>query len=73
MRGLERALSLGPASTVEEVVTSGLRGRGGAGFPTGIKSRTTAVAQAPQRYRCTRLRRPAASCLLTSHIFQSNW
>jgi formate dehydrogenase iron-sulfur subunit len=43
--GLVHALSLGPAATVEEVVNSGLRGRGGAGFPTGIKWRT--VAQAP--------------------------
>jgi len=39
-RGLERAKSMAPAAIVEEVVTSGLRGRGGAGFPTGIKWRT---------------------------------
>jgi len=49
-RGLERALTLGPAATVEEVVDSGLRGRGGAGFPTGIKWRTVAAAPADQRY-----------------------
>jgi formate dehydrogenase iron-sulfur subunit len=49
-KGLERALSLGPAATIEEVVRSGLRGRGGAGFPTGIKWRTTAQVQAPQKY-----------------------
>jgi len=49
-RGLERALALGPAAVVEEVVASGLRGRGGAGFPTGIKWRTTAQAAAPQKY-----------------------
>jgi formate dehydrogenase iron-sulfur subunit len=48
--GLERALSLGPAPTIEEVVQSGLRGRGGAGFPTGIKWRTVAQAAAPQKY-----------------------
>jgi formate dehydrogenase iron-sulfur subunit len=48
--GLERALSLGPAATIEEVVQSGLRGRGGAGFPTGIKWRTVAQAAAPQKY-----------------------
>jgi formate dehydrogenase iron-sulfur subunit len=41
-KGLEHALWLGPAATVEEVVNSGLRGRGGAGFPTGIKWRTVA-------------------------------
>ena len=50
MRGLERALSLGPAAIVEEVTKSGLRGRGGAGFPTGIKWKTTADAAAVQKY-----------------------
>ena len=49
-RGLERALSLGPAATIEEVTKSGLRGRGGAGFPTGIKWKTTADAQADRKY-----------------------
>jgi formate dehydrogenase iron-sulfur subunit len=50
LSGLERALSLGAAAVVEEVVQSGLRGRGGAGFPTGIKWRTVAQAAAPQKY-----------------------
>jgi formate dehydrogenase iron-sulfur subunit len=49
-RGLERALSLGPDKIIEEVVQSGLRGRGGAGFPTGIKWRTVAQTAAPQKY-----------------------
>ncbi len=49
-RGLERAIAIGPAATIEEVVASGLRGRGGAGFPTGIKWRTAAQAKAPQKY-----------------------
>jgi formate dehydrogenase iron-sulfur subunit len=48
--GLARALSLGPAATVEEVVASGLRGRGGAGFPTGIKWKTVAATHAGQKY-----------------------
>jgi len=48
--GLQRALSLGPAATVEEVVQSGLRGRGGAGFPTGIKWRTVAQTQDARKY-----------------------
>jgi formate dehydrogenase iron-sulfur subunit len=50
LRGLERALSLGPKATIEEVLASGLRGRGGAGFPTGIKWRTTAGVQSDQKY-----------------------
>jgi formate dehydrogenase iron-sulfur subunit len=49
-KGLERALSLGPDAIVEEVVQSGLRGRGGAGFPTGIKWRTVAQTKAEQKY-----------------------
>ena len=49
-RGLERALSLGADATIEEVVLSGLRGRGGAGFPTGIKWRTVAQTKGPQKY-----------------------
>ncbi|HJV03881.1 MAG TPA: NADH-ubiquinone oxidoreductase-F iron-sulfur binding region domain-containing protein [Actinomycetota bacterium] len=36
-RGLERALSLPPEQVIEEISLSGLRGRGGAGFPTGTK------------------------------------
>jgi formate dehydrogenase iron-sulfur subunit len=48
--GLERALELGADATIEEVVQSGLRGRGGAGFPTGIKWRTVAQTQAAQKY-----------------------
>ncbi len=39
-RGLARALELGPEATVAEVLESGLRGRGGAAFPTGIKWQT---------------------------------
>lgn len=36
-RALEKALQMEPAAIIEEVKTSGLRGRGGAGFPTGMK------------------------------------
>jgi formate dehydrogenase iron-sulfur subunit len=50
MRGLTRALSMSPDAVVEEVFASGLRGRGGAAFPTGIKWRTVAGAQAPRKY-----------------------
>jgi formate dehydrogenase iron-sulfur subunit len=48
--GLQRARTLGPAATVEEVVKSGLRGRGGAGFPTGIKWKTVADTVADRKY-----------------------
>jgi formate dehydrogenase iron-sulfur subunit len=44
LKGLKRALELGPAGILDEVTRSGLRGRGGAGFPTGIKWKTTADA-----------------------------
>jgi len=49
-KGLARALALGPTQTVEEVIASGLRGRGGAGFPTGIKWRTVAGANGATKY-----------------------
>ncbi|MBL8755385.1 MAG: SLBB domain-containing protein [Planctomycetes bacterium] len=47
---LQKALATAPAAIVEEVVTSGLRGRGGAGFPAGIKWRTVLGATADQKY-----------------------
>jgi formate dehydrogenase iron-sulfur subunit len=49
-KGLEKALALGAEATIEEVVQSGLRGRGGAGFPTGIKWRTVAATEADRKY-----------------------
>src|SRR5680860_876736 len=48
--GLKKAIQVGPKATVEEVITSGLRGRGGAGFPTGIKWRTVAETPPQQKY-----------------------
>ncbi len=49
-RGLARALSMPAEKIVEEIAESGLRGRGGAGFPAGIKWRTTQQASARQKY-----------------------
>jgi formate dehydrogenase iron-sulfur subunit len=50
LNGLRRALEIGPEATVKTVLDSGLRGRGGAGFPTGIKWRTVAGAAADPKY-----------------------
>ncbi|TJZ85955.1 formate dehydrogenase beta subunit [Paracoccus hibiscisoli] len=48
--GLRRAVAMDSAQIVAEVTASGLRGRGGAGFPTGIKWKTVAEAVADQKY-----------------------
>src|SRR6201996_4083310 len=49
-KGLERALTLTSDAIVADVTTSGLRGRGGAGFPTGVKWRTVAQASAERKF-----------------------
>ena len=48
--GLKRALTLSGADVVQEVTDSGLRGRGGAAFPTGIKWKTVLDQKADQKY-----------------------
>lgn len=48
--GLARARAMAPAEVVAEVIRSGLRGRGGAGFPAGIKWQTVAAAPGDPRY-----------------------
>ncbi|WP_296419734.1 formate dehydrogenase beta subunit [Pseudooctadecabacter sp.] len=50
LAGLRRAIAMTAAEVVDEVTTSGLRGRGGAGFPTGIKWNTVLGAKADQKY-----------------------
>jgi formate dehydrogenase iron-sulfur subunit len=49
-KGLERALTLGSEAILADVTASGLRGRGGAGFPTGIKWKTVAQTSADRKY-----------------------
>ena len=50
--GLKKALAVSGAEIVKEVTDSGLRGRGGAGFPAGIKWKTVHDAVAEQKYVC---------------------
>ena len=49
-RSVEKALKLTPTEIVEEVKLSGLRGRGGAGFPTGMKWSFLAKPEGVARY-----------------------
>ena len=50
--GLRKALEMPAEAIVDQVTESGLRGRGGAGFPAGIKWKTVLGAQASQKYIC---------------------
>ncbi len=49
-QGLEKARALGSAGTIDIVLQSGLRGRGGAGFPAGIKWKTVADTLGDHKY-----------------------
>ena len=48
--GLRNAIAMPPEAIVQTLIDSGLRGRGGAAFPAGIKWKTVAGAQAAQKY-----------------------
>ncbi|MBT6031552.1 MAG: formate dehydrogenase [Kordiimonadaceae bacterium] len=50
--GLSNALKMSGTEIVDDVTTSGLRGRGGAAFPTGIKWNTVKDASGTQKYIC---------------------
>ncbi|MEZ5772802.1 MAG: NADH-ubiquinone oxidoreductase-F iron-sulfur binding region domain-containing protein [Defluviimonas denitrificans] len=50
LAGLKKALAMSGEAIVKEVTDSGLRGRGGAGFPTGIKWETVRKAEGAQKY-----------------------
>jgi formate dehydrogenase iron-sulfur subunit len=49
-QGLRKALTMPAAAIVQQVTESGLRGRGGAAFPTGIKWQTVLKTAAEQKY-----------------------
>ena len=50
LKGIARAIEIGSTATIEQVTQSGLRGRGGAGFPTGIKWKTAAEAKGERKF-----------------------
>ncbi len=52
LAGLQKALAMSADEIVQTVLDSGLRGRGGAGFPTGIKWKTALTQAEPQKYIC---------------------
>jgi NADH:ubiquinone oxidoreductase subunit F (NADH-binding)/(2Fe-2S) ferredoxin/NAD-dependent dihydropyrimidine dehydrogenase PreA subunit len=47
---LKKALKLSPEEVISKVVNSGLRGRGGAGFPTGLKWKFTRIVEGDKKY-----------------------
>ncbi len=52
LKGLEKAATMTSEAIVEEMIESGLRGRGGAGFPAGIKWKTALAQSSDQKFIC---------------------
>jgi len=50
LQGLQRAFAVGAEATIVEIEQSGLRGRGGAAFPAGVKWRTVAQTPGDEKY-----------------------
>ncbi len=50
--GFDRALGMSQQAIIDEIKASGLRGRGGAAFPTGIKWQTVLDAESEEKYIC---------------------
>ncbi len=48
--GIRKAITMSPGEVISEVTASGIRGRGGAGFPTGLKWKLAAEAQGDVKY-----------------------
>jgi [NiFe] hydrogenase diaphorase moiety large subunit len=48
--GLKRALAMGRSDIIEQLHASGLKGRGGAGFPTGVKWNLAAAVRSEEKY-----------------------
>ncbi|MGE5340058.1 MAG: complex I 51 kDa subunit family protein [Candidatus Omnitrophota bacterium] len=51
-QGFQKALEVLPETVIEEIMASGLRGRGGGGFPTGLKWQFTRAAEGQTKYVC---------------------
>jgi [NiFe] hydrogenase diaphorase moiety large subunit len=47
---LTKAYKISPAAIIQQILDSGLKGRGGAGFPTGLKWKYTAAVKDPDKY-----------------------
>ncbi|MZP55606.1 MAG: NADH-quinone oxidoreductase subunit E, partial [Bacteroidales bacterium] len=47
---LTKAYKISPDAIIQQILDSGLKGRGGAGFPTGLKWKYTAAVKEPDKY-----------------------